>query len=86
VRDLHSRDPCQQVIDVVVAPQLAIGHDVQAGEFLVHQGRLDRHLMDLVEVLRADAPVVEVGLQALEPLGNGVRPDDRGGQQHVVSP
>ena len=47
VRDLDARDARQEVVDVVVAAQLAVRDDVDAGPLLVLQRGLDGHLVDL---------------------------------------
>src|SRR5262249_25654736 len=48
---------------------------------LVLDRRLDGHVVDLVQVLCADAPLVVVGLEPLQPLRDRVRADHRGRQQ-----
>ena len=84
-RDLHAGDPGEQVVDVVVAAQLPVGDDVDAGPLLVIDRCLDRHLVDLVEVPPADPVPVAVVLQLAEPLGNRVRADHGGRQQDRVA-
>ena len=83
--DLDARHARQEVVDVVVAAQLAVGDDVDAGPLLVLERGLDGDLVDLVEVLAADAALVEVGLQSLQPLRHRVRADDGRRQRHGVS-
>ena len=73
LRDVHPGDPGQEVVHVVVPAQLAVGHDVDAGQLLVLDRRLDGHLVDLGHVLRADPALVVLGLQPLQPLRHGVR-------------
>ena len=84
VRDLDAGHARQEVVDVVVAAQLAVGDDVDAGALLVLEGGLDGDFVDVVEVLAADAALIEVGLQSLQPLGDRVRADDRS-RQDVLS-
>src|SRR5207245_2108696 len=89
VVDLHPGQPHREVVDHVVPAQLAVGDEIDAGDLLVLDRRLDRHVVDLVEVMAADATLEEVVLHALEPAGHGVTADDGGGKQwftHDVTP
>ena len=84
LRDLHAGYPGQEVVHVVVPAQLAVGHDVDAGQLLVLDRRLDGHLVDLGEVLRADPALVVLGLQPLQPFRYGIGAHHGGRQQHSV--
>src|SRR5206468_3915120 len=81
VVDLHPGQPHREVVDHVVPAQLAVGDEIDAGNLLVLDRRLDRHVVDLVEVVAADATLEVVVLHALEPAGHGVAADDGGGKQ-----
>src|SRR6185437_14648212 len=80
--DVHPGDAGQEVVDVVVPAQLAVGDDVDAGQLLVLDRRLDRHLVDLGHVLGADPALVELGLQPLQPLRHRVGAHHGGREQH----
>jgi len=82
--DLHARHARGEVVDHIVTPQLTVGHDVDAGQLLVLDGSLDDHVVDLVQVIAGDAPLEVVRLGPLQPLGDGVGADHRGGQQLFV--
>ena len=84
LRDLHAGNPGQEVVHVVISAQLAVGHDVDAGQLLILDRRLDGHLVDLGEVLRADPPLVVLGLQPLQPFRHGVGTNHGGRQQDGV--
>ena len=81
VEHLDPRDAAEQVVDVVVPAQLAVGHHVDPGQLLVLQRGLDGHVADLAQVLPAQPVLVVVVLQPLQPLGHGVGADDRGRQE-----
>jgi hypothetical protein len=81
VVDLHAGQAHREVVDHVVAPQLPVGDDVDARHLLVLDRRLDRRVVDLLEVVAADAPVQVVVLHALEPPRHGITSDDGGRQQ-----
>ena len=86
LRDVHAGDPGQEVVHVVVAAQLPVGDDVDAGQFLVLDRGLDRDLVDLGQVLGADPALVVLGLQAFQPFRDRVRAHDGGRQEHGFSP
>src|SRR5581483_1012060 len=70
--DDQAGDATQQVVDVVVAAQLAVGHDVDPGPLLILEGRRDGHPVVLFEVGPADPAAEMVVLESLEPVGNRV--------------
>jgi hypothetical protein len=81
VIDLHAGQAHREIVDHVVAPQLAVGDDIDARHLLVLDRRLERRVVDLLEVVAADAPVQVVVLHALEPPRHGITSDDSGRQQ-----
>ncbi len=85
--DLHSGKPFHEVVDHVVAARLAVGDDVQAGDFLVLNRSLGRRVIDLVQIVTADPPGEIFGLQALQPARHGVAADhrDRESGSHLFS-
>jgi hypothetical protein len=76
VIDQHAGNALGEVVDHVVAMQLAIRDDVDAGCLLVLDGRLAPGVVHLVKVVPADFPLQEVVLGALEPCGHRVAADD----------
>jgi hypothetical protein len=85
VVDLHAWEPGREVVDHVVPAHLSVGDDVDARRLLVLDGRLDRRIMDLLEVMPGEAAVEVVVLGPLEPARHRVAPDD-GGEQDRVRP
>jgi hypothetical protein len=79
--DDQAGDAGQQIVDVVVTPELAVGDDVDPRPLLVLQRRLDGHVVDGFEIGGADPALVVVVLQPFEPLGHRVGPHHGGGQQ-----
>ena len=47
MRDLDAWDSCEEVVDIVVAAQFAIGDDVDTGALLVFERGLDGDFVDL---------------------------------------
>ena len=82
LRDVHSGYPGQEVVDVVVPAQLAVGHDVDAGQLLVLDRGLDGHLVYLGHVLRADPALVVLGLQPLQPFRHRIGAHHGGREKH----
>ena len=81
VPDLDPRHPGQEVVDVVVPAQLAVGHDVDPGPLLVVQGGLDRHLVHVEQLGGAHPAPGVLGLEPLHPFRHRVGADDGGRQQ-----
>ena len=81
MRDLHARHARQEVIDVIVAAQLAVGDDIDTGGLLVLEGSLDGNFVDVIQVLAADAPLIKIRLEPLQPLRDRVRADHRRGEE-----
>ena len=81
VVDLDAGQPHREVVDHVVATQLAVRDDVDAGDLLILDRRLDGHVVHLVQVVAADPALEVVVLHALEPAGHRVAADDGGGEQ-----
>src|SRR5262249_35560318 len=79
--DLDTGQTHGEVVDHVVAAQLAVRDDVHAGDLLILDRGLDRQVVDLVQVMTADAPLEIVVLHALEPPGHRVAADDGGGEE-----
>ena len=75
--ELYTGKAFHEVVDHVVPPQFAVGDDVDSGHFLVFNGCLHCCVVNLVEVLPADAPRMVFGLQALQPPRHGITADDR---------
>ena len=76
--ELHTGQPLGEVVDHVVALQLAIGDDVDARDLLILDRRLAGGVVHLVEIVAAQAPVQVVVLRALEPFRHRVAANDRG--------
>ncbi len=81
VIDLDAGQPLGEVVDHVVALQLAVGDDVDAGDLLILDRRLARRFVHVVEIVAADLALQVVVLGALEPGGHRVAADDGGGQE-----
>ncbi len=73
--DQHAGHAREQVVDVVVAAQLAVGHHVDARALLVLERGLHRHVVHVGELGVADRAVVDAGLGALQPVGHRPGPD-----------
>ena len=90
--DLHAGQPLREVVDHVVALELAVRNDVDAGDLLVLDRALADRVVHLVEVVAADAPLQVIVLRPLQPLGHRVAADHRrvekrqghGGQSRCV--
>ena len=78
--DLDAGKARGEVVDHVVAPELAVGDDVEPGDLLVLDRRLHGRIVHLVEVVGGDPPPEEVVLRALQPGGHRVAADDGGGK------
>jgi hypothetical protein len=75
--DLDAGDPLGEVIDHVVALHLAVGDDVDAGDFLILDRRLARRVVHVVEVVAAQFALEVVVFGALEPRRHRVAADHR---------
>ena len=62
------------------APHLALRDDVDAGVLLVAQGGVDRVVLHLAHVARAELTALGGGHGQLQPAGTSMRSADRGGQ------
>jgi hypothetical protein len=76
--DLDAREALGEVVDHVVALQLAVRDDVDAGDLLVLDRRLARGVVHVLEVVPADPPLEVVVLGALEPGRHRVAADHGG--------
>ncbi len=86
--DLHAGQPLGEVVDHVVALELAVGDDVDAGDFLVLDRGFSYGVVHLVEVAAAQAARQVVVLRAFQPLGHRVAADHgcrENGQLHTGS-
>ena len=79
--DLDAGQALGEVVDHVVAPELAVRQHVDARRLLVLDRGLDDRVVDLVQVVARQAPGEEVVLRALEPRRHRVAADDGGGEQ-----
>ncbi len=75
--NLDAGKPFHEIIDHVVAARLAVGDDVEAGDFLVLDRGLGRRVVDFIQIVTADAPGEIFGLEALQPARHGVAADHR---------
>jgi hypothetical protein len=60
--------------------QLAVAHDVDAGDFLIFDRRLARGLVHIIEIVAADPARQEVVLRALQPGWHRVAANNCGRQ------
>src|SRR5712692_1459509 len=78
--DLHAGQPLEEVIDHIVAAELSVGNDVEAGHLLIFDGGLDGGVMDLVQIVPGDAAGKIFGLEPFEPARHGVAANYGGGK------
>src|SRR5207249_3347608 len=78
--DLHPGKTLGEIVDHIVAAKLAVSDDIQAGDLLILDGSLDGGVMDLIEIVTADAPGKILGLEPLQPAGHRIAANDRGGK------
>src|SRR5581483_10728420 len=73
--NLDAGQTLDEIIDHVVAARLAVGDDVETCDFLVLDGSFSGGIVDLVQIVAADAAGEILGLQALEPARHGIAAD-----------